>query len=266
MDLGIKGKIALITGSDSGIGKATAKQLLSEGATVILTDRKEDNLNETMEELKSLGTVYGKTADITDVDSLKDLHDYTKETVGEIDILVQNAGTSGAQGMFHDIDDAGWVETIEVDLLGPVRITREFLPDLRNGGWGRVVYLASENAVQPYQDELPYDAAKAGVLSFAKGLSRSYAKEGLLINVVSPAFIETPMTDEMMEKRAKKMDVSFDEAVESFLDEERPHLELKRRGQVDEVAAVISFLCSDRASFVNGANYRVDGGSVATIN
>lgn len=265
MDLGITGKVAFITGSDSGIGKATAQQLLAEGATVILTDIDEEKLTETTESLQQEGKVYSYPADIRSLDSLKKLHQQIKSNIGEIDILVQNAGTSGAQGEFHEIDDEGWVETLEVDLLGPVRVTKEFLPDLRNGGWGRIVYISSENAVQPYANELPYDAAKAGVLSFSKGLSRAYAKEGLLVNTVSPAFIETPMTDEMMKKRSEKMNISFDRAVETFLDEKRPHIELKRRGQVDEVAAVISFLCSDKASFVNGANYRVDGGSVATI-
>lgn len=179
--------------------------------------------------------------------------------------MVQAAGTSGAQGLFHEIDDEGWVKTIEIDLLGPVRVVREFLPDLRTGQSGRIIFVSSENALQPYKDELPYDASKAGVLAFSKGLSRTYAQEGLLVNTVSPAFIETPMTDTMMMERSEEMDVSFDEAVQTFLDEERPHIEVKRRGQVEEVASVIVFLCSKRASFINGANYRVDGGSVATI-
>lgn len=161
--------------------------------------------------------------------------------------------------------DDDWVYTIDQNLHGSVRVVREFLGDLRSKGWGRLIFVSSENAVQPYKDELPYDSAKAAILSFSKGLSRSYAQEGLLVNTVSPAFIETPMTDRMMETRAEEKGVSFDEAVESFLDEERPHIELKRRGQVEEVAAVIAFLCSEKASFINGANYRVDGGSVATL-
>ncbi|GGI35259.1 hypothetical protein GCM10010988_03030 [Cnuibacter physcomitrellae] len=103
------------------------------------------------------------------------------------------------------------------------------------------------------------------MLALAKGLSRSYALEGLLVNAVSPAFIRTPMTDAMMQKRSEQLGVTVDEAVESFLEEERPYLELKRRGEPEEVANVIVFLCSDRASFVNGSNYRVDAGSVATI-
>jgi NAD(P)-dependent dehydrogenase (short-subunit alcohol dehydrogenase family) len=146
-----------------------------------------------------------------------------------------------------------------------VRVAQAFLPDLRSSGRGRLIFLTSEDAVQPYDDELPYCAAKAGVLALAKGLSRSYAREGLLVNTVSPAFIHTPMTDAMMDKRAKELGVDRDEAIESFLEEKRPYLELKRRGEPEEVASVIAFLCSERASFINGSNYRVDGGSVATI-
>jgi NAD(P)-dependent dehydrogenase (short-subunit alcohol dehydrogenase family) len=266
MDLAIAGKKALITGGDSGIGWETARLLLDEGVTVVLSDQDQESLDEAAAKLDApAGALFAYAADVTDVDSVAELHRKTSAAVGAIDILVQSAGITGAQGLFHEIDDEGWTKTIEVDLLGPVRLVREFLPDLRTGGWGRLVFLASEDAVQPYNDELPYCAAKAGILALAKGLSRSYAREGLLVNAVSPAFIHTPMTDAMMNKRSDELGTSFDEAVTSFLDEERPYMELKRRGEPEEVAAVIAFLCSDRASFVNGSNYRVDSGSVATI-
>ena len=266
MDLGIDGKVALVTGGDSGIGWHTARLLLEEGATVIVTDKDADRLREAADRLEAdADRLFAFPADVTDVESLATLHARVAESTGEIDILVQSAGITGAQGLFHEIDDAGWVDTIEVDLLGPVRLIREFLPDLRAGGWGRLVLLASEDAVQPYDDELPYCAAKAGILALSKGLSRSYAKEGLLVNAVSPAFIHTPMTDAMMEQRADERGTDRDEAIASFLDEERPHMELGRRGEPEEVAAVVAFLCSDLASFVNGSNYRVDAGSVATI-
>ncbi|AND17476.1 SDR family NAD(P)-dependent oxidoreductase [Rathayibacter tritici] len=266
MDLGITGRTALVTGGDSGIGWTTAKLLIAEGATVVISDQDQATLDEAAARLDAPeGRVHAFAADVTRTDQLAELHRRVAESVGEIDILVQCAGVTGAQGLFHEIDDEGWTSTLEVDLLGPVRLVREFLPDLRSGGWGRLVLTASEDAVQPYDDELPYCAAKAGVLAFAKGLSRSYAQEGLLVNTVSPAFIRTPMTDAMMSRRADQRGTSLDEAIASFLDEERPYLELKRRGEAEEVAAVIAFLCSDRASFVNGSNYRVDSGSVATI-
>ncbi|MCU1405419.1 MAG: short chain dehydrogenase/oxidoreductase [Glaciihabitans sp.] len=266
MDLGITGRTALVSGADSGIGWHTARILLAAGARVVITDLDQDKLDEAAEKLDAAdGTLFAFAADVTKVDTLEELRKKTVEAVGDIDILVQSAGITGAQGLFHEIDDAGWTNTIEVDLMGPVRLVSAFLPSLRKGGWGRIVFVASEDAMQPYDDEIPYCSAKAGVLALMKGLSRSYAKEGLLVNAVSPAFIHTPMTDAMMEKRAEKIGSSVDEAIESFLDEERPYMELKRRGEPDEVANVIAFLCSDLASFVNGSNYRVDSGSVATI-
>ena len=198
MDLGLTGKTALVTGADSGIGWQTARLLLAEGATVVLSDREQGELDAAVARLDAPeGRAHGFAADVTNVDELAALHEQVRDAVGEIDVLVQCAGVTGAQGPFHEIDDEGWVSTIETDLLGPVRLVREFLPDLRSGGWGRLVLTASEDAVQPYDDELPYCAAKAGVLAFAKGLSRSYALEGLLVNAVSPAFIETPMTAAM---------------------------------------------------------------------
>jgi NAD(P)-dependent dehydrogenase (short-subunit alcohol dehydrogenase family) len=266
MDLGISGRKALVSGADSGIGWCVAKKLLEAGVTVVLTDIDQKSLNTAANRLAAeQGQLFAFAADVTDLASLAALETQVRASVGDVDILVQAAGITGAQGLFHEIDDEGWTSTIETDLLGPVRLVRTFLPALRSGGWGRIVLIGSEDAVQPYDDELPYCAAKAGVLAFAKGLSRSYAREGLLVNAVSPAFIHTPMTDAMMEKRAEEEGTSVEDAITSFLDEKRPYLELKRRGEPDEVANVIAFLCSDLASFVNGANYRVDAGSVATV-
>jgi NAD(P)-dependent dehydrogenase (short-subunit alcohol dehydrogenase family) len=266
MELGIAGKAALVTGADSGIGWCTAQNLLSEGVRVVITDRDQARLDRAVQKLDApSASAFAYAADITDPRSLEQLRTSVEGAVGEIDILVQAAGITGAQGLFHEIDDDGWTSTIETDLLGPVRLVRTFLPALRSGGWGRIVFIASEDAVQPYDDELPYCVAKAGILALAKGLSRSYALEGLLVNAVSPAFIHTPMTDAMMDKRAKQLGTSRDEAIRSFLDEDRPYLELKRRGEPQEVANVVAFLCSDAASFVLGSNYRVDAGSVATI-
>lgn len=266
MDLNISGRKALITGGDSGIGLAAADLLLEEGVNVVIASLNKDKVDKAVEDLSGENRkVFGFSCNVADLDSLAKLDENVQNTVGDIDILVNCAGITGAQGLFHEIDDDGWIETIQTNLVGAARVTKTFLSALRKGGWGRLIFISSEDAVQPYPEEIPYCTAKAGVLALAKGLSKTYAKEGLLVNSVSPAFIATPMTDKMMEKRAEKRDTNIDEAIESFLKEERPHIELKRRGKAEEVAAVIGFLCSDRASFVNGANYRVDGGSVASI-
>ena len=263
MDLQVADRIALITGADSGIGLETAKLLLAEGAKVAITDRDHEQLEKAAAELGP--GVLAVTADLTDAADVTRLHEQVTRELGTPQILVHAAGVTGAQGLFHEIDEDGWRQTFEIDFFADVRIVRTFLDGMREGGWGRIVLLCSEDAVQPYPDELPYCAAKAAVLTLAKGLSKTYGPEGVLINTVSPAFIETPMTDAMMTKRAHENGTSVEQAIESFLDEERPGMALKRRGRPQEVAAVIAFLCSEQASFVNGSNYRVDSGSVATI-
>lgn len=263
MDLGIKGRVALVSGADSGIGFATATLLAAEGASVVITDKSQAALDEAAQKLPS--GIHAFAADLTDVTQIASLKKRVLDVAGAPQILVNAAGVTGATGLFHEIDDQGWLDTLNIDLMSPVRLVRAFIDEMRASGWGRIVLLASEDAVQPYVDELPYCAAKAAVLNLAKGLSKTYAKEGVLVNAVSPAFIATPMTDAMMRKRADEKNTSFDEAIASFLDEERPFMELKRRGKADEVASVVAFLCSERASFVNGSNYRVDSGSVATV-
>lgn len=262
MDLGISGKKAVITGGAGGIGEHTAVALLREGVEVTLSDLEHDALVEVADRLpEGLPRPRLMAADLGSDAAARDL----AAEVGEVDILVNGAGVTGATGAFHEISDDDWVDVLQTNLLSAVRVTRAFLPGLRSGGWGRVVFVNSEDALQPYDDELPYCASKAGLLAFAKGLSRTYAGEGLLVNSVSPAFIHTPMTDRMMEQRAEEKGTSFDEAVESFLSEERPFMELGRRGRAEEVASVIAFLCSERASFVNGSNYAVDAGSVGAL-
>lgn len=266
MDLGITDRVALVTGGDSGIGLATARLLLAEGARVVLTDRVPDALDAAAAGLGAgPDRLLPVVADLTVPAEVDALVARARTELGAPEILVHAAGVTGAQGAFHEIDDAGWLRTIEVDLLAAVRVVRAVLGGMREAGRGRIVLLASEDGVQPYVDELPYCASKAAVLSLVKGLSKAYGAEGVLVNAVSPAFVATPMTDAMMDARAEERGTDRDEAIASFLDEERPGMVLKRRGEADEVAAVIGFLVSERASFVTGSNYRVDSGSVATI-
>lgn len=265
MDLGLKNKVAVITGGDSGMGKATAELLLKEGAKVALIDKTKEELEKTVQDLKPLGDVFGTQADLTQLVEVESARQQVLQHYGKVHILMHAAGITGATGDFLDISDEDWEKTIAVDLMATVRTCRAFIPAMQAEQWGRIVLVTSEDAIQPYTDEMPYCACKAAVLNFAKNLSKAYAQDGILVNSVSPAFIATPMTDAMMKKRAEKLDVSFDKAISTFLEEKRPHLELKRRGEPEEVAAVIAFLCSEQSSFIVGSNYRVDGGAVASI-
>jgi NAD(P)-dependent dehydrogenase (short-subunit alcohol dehydrogenase family) len=263
MEFGLNGKTALITGGASGIGRATAQMLLDEGARVILVDLNGDKVAEAASALGDGANAL--QADLGESDQVKGLVETVRERFELPDIVICAAGVTGAKGHPLEMSDGDWNEAWNIDFMSVVRTLRGFVPPMEKKGWGRVVIVSSENAAQPYSDEAVYNVAKAGILNFAKALSRVTAPNGVLVNTVSPAFIETPMTDGMMDRRAEAEGVSREEAVTGFLEEERPYLELKRRGRPEEVAATIAFLCSDQASFVVGANYRVDGGSVATM-
>jgi NAD(P)-dependent dehydrogenase (short-subunit alcohol dehydrogenase family) len=265
MDLGIRGRIALVSGADSGMGKETARMLLEAGVRVAITDQSGGTLDEALADLGHLGEVLAVTGDVTKPNDVREIWAEVRSELGDPDIFVNAAGVTGATGDFLETGDDGWLETLDINLMGAVRMCREAIPAMRQNGWGRIVLFASEDAVQPYVDELPYCASKAGILSLAKGLSKAYGCDNVLVNTVSPAFIATPMTDKMMRKRADERGESFDEAIRSFLAEERPGMVLKRRGRPEEVAAAVTFLCSEQASFINGAGIRVDSGSVFTI-
>lgn len=263
MELELEGKIALITGGGSGIGLETAKVLNQEGAVVILLDKNINKIDP--EEFSYSSNVIAYHCDVTQPIKLEQIHQKLALQDKKIDIIINCAGVTGPQGDFSNITLTQWQDVFNINLFGAVNTTKEFLPDLKGSGWGRIIFLGSEDARQPYSDEIPYCSTKAGILALAKGLSRSLGKENVLVNSVSPAFIESPMTDRMMEKRSQQLNISFGEAIQSFLKDKRPFMTSHRRGKVSEVANVIAFLCSEKASFINGAEYRVDAGSVGTI-
>ncbi|WP_420394354.1 SDR family NAD(P)-dependent oxidoreductase [Acuticoccus sp.] len=257
MDLRIDGKTALITGGGGGIGSQTAERLREAGVTVTLTDIKDDPLQDVASKVGGRGIV----ADLSTSEGAEALY---RET-GDVDILVHAAGVTGAKGDPLKMTDEDWEGSWQTDFMSAVRVARLYGPAMIQRGWGRIVFVTSENAAQPYPDETVYNVAKVGIASFAKSVSMQHSASGLLANCVAPAFIETPMTDAMMEKKAASEGVSKDVAIADFLEQERAYLGLKRRGKAEEVAPVIALLTSDLASFVAGANWRVDGGSVGAI-
>lgn len=269
MDLNIDGRCAVITGAAGDIAKETARILLGEGCRRILTDIDEDELAQAADDLAGGDRVRTVIADLsTQAGTDKVATDGGAGKEGwQPSLLFHAAGVTGAKGdPLDDIEESDWQHAWATDFMTAVRISKTFIPPMRAAGWGRVVFVVSENLAQPYPEEAVYNAAKAAVLSFAKSMSMIYAHQGVLINCVAPASIKTDMTDAMMEKRAEDRGTSVEEAVQSFLKEERPHLALERRGRPEEVGFIAACLLSERASFVNGANYRIDGGAVQSIN
>jgi len=263
MDLKIKDRVALITGATDGIGFATAKILAEEGCKLVLSDLRIDELKEQVKELPA--EVICVEADVTKQAAVDAMAKAGRDKFGSIDIVVHTAGVTGAKGDPLEVSDEDYIEAWEIDFMSAVRLARATFPGMREKGWGRFVCITSENTVQPYWEEATYNTAKAALSAFVKNLSYKEAEYGILCNTVAPAFIETDMTDGMMRQRAEKLGVSFEEAVKSFLEEERPGIVQKRRGQPDEVAAAIALIVSERGSFINGSNMRVDGGSVQAV-
>jgi NAD(P)-dependent dehydrogenase (short-subunit alcohol dehydrogenase family) len=263
MDLGIKNRVALITGASGGIGLATAKLLCEEGVLLVLSDLDQDALEKACAEMPAKPLCIA--ADMTQQSAVDDLVKQGIAHFGQIDIVVHTAGVTGAKGDPLELADEDYLEAWNTDFFSAVRVARATIPEMRKRQWGRFVCITSENAVQPYWEEAVYNVAKAALGAFVKNLSYKEAAHGVLCNTVAPAFIESGMTDGMMKKRAEEMGVSFEEAIKSFLDEERPGIVQKRRGKPEEVAAAIALLVSQRASFINGSNLRVDGGSVQAL-
>ena len=259
MDLGIKGRRALVTGATGGIGRETISRLVEAGAHVVATDLDEDALSDAFPS-QDITTV------AADLSSAKGVDAFAQSIVQPFDIWVHAAGVTGAKGDPLHMSDEDWADALNIDFLSAVRLARHVCPPMIDRGWGRVVFVASENVAQPYPEETVYNAAKSALLSFSKSIAMAHSGKGLLVNCISPAFIETPMTDGMMQKDADEKGISKKEAIAEFLSEERPYLVLERRGRPEEVAPVIALLCSELSSFVTGSNWRIDGGSVGSIN
>ena len=265
MDLGIDGRPAIVTGASKGIGKAIAEELLHEGANVTLAARTKEDLEAVANEFSSLpGTAHPVPTDVTDDRSVQSMVDSTLEQFGGLDILVNNAGILGPGDPFEEVSVTEWERVFDLNVFGVVRTTQTALPHLREGGWGRIVNIASEAAIQPDTYKPQYDASKAALVNLTKHLSKVYSKEGVLVNAVSPATSNTPLVTTLFEERAAAEGKSVEQCRQEFIEEEKPGMMdgLQRLGEPEETAAVAAFLCSERASWVTGANYRVDGGSI----
>lgn len=266
MDLHLNNKNAIVTGGSKGIGKGIALALAKEGCNVCICFRHQDELDATAEELVSFGSkILTIQADLTKEEDIQKVVDETAETFGSIDILVNNAGTVGQSGTFEETPLEEWRALFELNLFAVVSITPKVVPYMKKQLWGRIINISSENGSQPYPDMIHYSASKGALDNFSKALSKQYAGDGILVNTVSPAFVMTPLVENMMQKMADKQGITRDEAIGQFLAKNRPNIEVKRPGTIGEVGPLVAFLASDKASFINGANYRIDGGSVASV-
>jgi 3-oxoacyl-[acyl-carrier protein] reductase len=166
---------------------------------------------------------------------------------------------------FEELSDEDWINTFQLNVLSTVRLIRAVLPSMQHQHWGRIINISSESGTQPDPIMQHYNAAKAAVTNLTKSLSKAYGKDGILVNTVSPGWTKTPLTEALFAAQAQKQGITLQEFEQAFLRESRPHMALSRAGRPEEVASAVVFLASEAASFITGANLRVDGGSVTSI-
>jgi 3-oxoacyl-[acyl-carrier protein] reductase len=269
MELGLKGKVVLVTGSSKGIGRSIAAAFVREGCQLVINGRHARDLDATAVDLRAIagagGTVHAVASDVADAEGAKRVVDETVARFGTIHVLVNNAGGVGRFGRFEDLTDDEWLAAFTLNVLSAVRATRAALPHMQKQRWGRVINISSESGVQPDPVMPHYNASKSAMNSLTKSLSKAYGKDNILVNTVSPAFIRTPLLDEMLEEQARARGITVDEAEKVLLREFRPNIVLGRAGNPEETAGIVVFLASDQATFITGSNFRVDGGSVASL-
>jgi len=252
MDLGLKGKSALVTGATQGIGRATALLLAREGARVALVARGLEGLERCAEEIEAGGAeALPLQADVTKVGDLEKAVKTVGERWGGLDILVNNAGTS-MRGEFEKVDDAMWQQDIDLKLMAAVRLCRLVLPQMKQRGGGRIVNVTTVGGKQPGATQMPTAVTRAAGLALTKALSKEYAAFNILVNTVCIGRIKAGQ----WETRAKREGVSVEELYDSM----RGDIPLGRVGEAEEVANVIAFLVSGAASYVTGTSVNLDGG------
>jgi 3-oxoacyl-[acyl-carrier protein] reductase len=258
MDLGLTDRVVLVTGASSGIGFATAQAFLAEGAKLAICSRSEAKLDAALGRLQApAGAVLAAAADLSQSAAAQTLVSRVLAHYGRIDVLINNVG-GPPPGNFAAADDAAWHGSVELTLMSAVRTTRLALPGMQQRRWGRIVNVSSYSVKQPIDGLLLSNSIRLAVLGWAKSLANEVAKDNVLVNTVCPGWTRTQRVQDVIELRARDAAVSA-EAVEQQITRAVP---VGRLGEPHEIADVIVFLASARASYVSGAALQVDGGTV----
>ena len=259
MDLGLKGKVALVAAASKGLGKAVAMELASEGARVAICARNEDTLRAAADEIgtKARSEVLAVVADVTVAEDVEGLVADTLTHFHHIDILVNNAGGPPA-GYFLDFGDEDWQAAFELNLLSTVRLIRAVLPGMRQRRWGRVVNITSVAVKQPVDNLILSNAGRSGVVGLAKTLATQLAAEGITVNNVCPGYTLTDRVRSLAQAQAQRDGLTTDQVLARFAND----VPMARLGQPEELAALVAFLASERAGYITGQSIAVDGGYV----
>jgi 3-oxoacyl-[acyl-carrier protein] reductase len=262
MDLGLTGKSVLVTAASRGIGKATARTFLEEGARVTICGRDQSSLDAALEDLRLVGgdRVHACSADVSIPEQQVELCRSARQRFGTIDVLINNAG--GPPPGTHDtLSDQDWQSAFDLTLRSAVRMTNLVLPDMQADGWGRIINISSYSVKQPIDRMMLSNSLRLGVLGWAKTLSNEVAAQGILVNTVCPGWTDTDRVTALLEQQVNESGGSTERLKENI----GSTIPIGRIAVPQEIASVIVFLASEAASYITGTAVAVDGGASRTL-
>ncbi|OAI44650.1 hypothetical protein AYO43_02180 [Nitrospira sp. SCGC AG-212-E16] len=244
----LRGKVAVVTGGNAGIGEAIAIAFAREGASVVITGRRQGELDRVVNDIvREEGKAFAVVGSVTDESHVRETVRRTVQQFGRLDILVNNAGVGNFGKRLHEIEDVTWAEVLDVNLTGVFRMTRAVLPQMLTQGMGAIVNISSVASLVGLPTLPAYAASKGAIDALTRALAVDYAKEGIRCNVVNPGLIDTPMAAPLMSNPAQLTPILS-------------HYPIRRAGKPEEVANMVLYLASDEASWVTGGTFLIDGG------
>jgi 3-oxoacyl-[acyl-carrier protein] reductase len=265
MDLGLSRRACAVTGASRGIGRETARLLCAEGARVLLIARGADRLEEAASECAAAGGEADTLVlDVTGPDAGERILSVAEERFGALDVLVNNAGTARWRDL-DDVPDEDWQAAWEVNVMAPLRAMRAAIPPMAERGWGRVVNVASTAGKRPSAAMPEYSVAKSAELALSRLFADRYASRGVLVNAICPGPVRGELWMEPGGLLDQSRELSGIESRQEALEAAGSKRPIGRLAEIEEIAAAIAFLCSARASYVAGAAWSVDGGTVQVI-
>jgi len=259
MDLLLRDKLALVTGSTAGIGRAIARALVQEGARVIVNGRTTDGVERAVAELKAAGgtRVTGFAGDLANAAAAEEL----VRQHPQVEILVNNLGIFEPMS-FEKISDADWVRFFETNVLSGIRLARLFLPAMKRANWGRIIFISSESAVQIPPEMIHYGMTKTAQLAVSRGLAEAVAGTGITVNSILPGPTRSRGVEAFVQELSRAQGKTFGEVEKEFFEKVRPTSLIRRFATPEEVASLVAYVASPLAAATTGAALRVDGGVV----